>query len=619
MATPIEKYFSVPRSTGCTGGTGTTQLPLELILETAEKLGDPEDIVNYALTQREFLDYWIHLSGPQGGDPRLPPTVPVPAPATLARFQAYSENTMRRLFSPGIQRLLLTILMMPNPCNAMWDIEYRLANRTQFLRADPFPELFSRKVEKFDRYYTNAATNQNVLYSFQNLNRISPMCTAVLNFSNDFTRKALSLNPSLAHHSPPPFAHESVYIDDVQSNIAVHARNMSPIRGTVDLDPVERERLLRAFYRFQALCDTSCKITGYWEIIHALDLDNKTRQFAEDTLALMQGRAANAVRPARIADYNRWRTAQSPLAGLSSCEIEGVFTIYQYLRLQWLLILAALFEEYRLGLEHHAALASDPSQTARYAGRDHTGWNYGKVIPPEIFQDGLAQLEWVDVLLSKGIVFLSETLKMDADSRRRLLCQTYCPSQYRVRRIRTRDFLFRGVFRQLAQQPGRQVFKDPARSFDDNDVEADTEAWVVYNIDNRVTPHVVRPLDFLRERANPIRRRGYVFFKMDRLRHYSLSNFVRMSALETSPQENPRWRDANGYPDSPESLGRTRTETEYNRRPVAYPEYVWEAVNAFFYTPDEPPALINFGLLGETWRIYEAVNPDATPAYAYWN
>ncbi|KAI3337593.1 hypothetical protein HD806DRAFT_477060 [Xylariaceae sp. AK1471] len=415
--TPLESWIDNP-------GGPIRHLSLDVALVIADELPLPEDIINFALACPGFLGYWLqitevieqrrpHVEDPESNPtPLLPPITAGPIPYDPARaivFQEFSKRTMMRLFSPEIQANISTILFMPNPSDRIYDIDFR-RQHPEVGDPSPFPMLFERKRERFRMYY-QAPEYRELLFTFKNLNRISPLCKAIHHFATDFVKKALSTFPSCAHHSPPYFAHESLLSlqipDPTQTLTAdwiqsANIRDSSPVQHLDMLHETERERLMLAFYQYEAMCVTSCKITGYWEIRRAL------QQLQVNNPSMVE--------------WNEDRARQSPLWAQSACQIERVVTIYQYVRLQYLLIFYALWVEYRELLNQYTTEANN-------AGYNGSFGTWGIVEPPAIFEDKISLLEWIDVLCSRGLLFLFEVLRMDLDQRRDFLVRTYHPTR----------------------------------------------------------------------------------------------------------------------------------------------------------------------------------------------
>ncbi|KAI0512579.1 hypothetical protein F5B22DRAFT_614513 [Xylaria bambusicola] len=126
-----------------------------------------------------------HLQDPESNPPFQLPTVQdgliMYHPRRVELFQEYSEATMQRLFSPEIQRLLLHILFMPSPPEKIYVIDFH-RQYPQVGQQDPFPLLFQRRTERFNRYYRDAAYG-GLLFRFKNLNRISPYSKAINDFA----------------------------------------------------------------------------------------------------------------------------------------------------------------------------------------------------------------------------------------------------------------------------------------------------------------------------------------------------------------------------------------------------------------------------------------------------
>ncbi|KAJ3572744.1 hypothetical protein NPX13_g4947 [Xylaria arbuscula] len=520
-------------------------LPLELALEIADALEAPEDIINFALACPGFLAYWIHLTeiiqqrrlyqeDPESNPPlQLPPIQDGPLiydPARIALFQGYSQRTVRRLFSDEIQRLIMLILFMPNPSNKIYDIEWR-QEFPQVADLEPYSLLAYRRAERFDMYYKGPEYGE-MLFTFKNINRISPYSTAIHNFATDFVKKALSYDHDVAHHCFPASAHPSLVCDDPLSQRATAARDRSPIQSLDQLHETERERIMLAFYQYEAMCATSAKVTGYWEIRRACDV-----------MVGGQRRGING--------WNFDRARQSPLAGQSMCQIERVVSVYHYVRLQYLLMFDALLAEYK-------ELLYESEWQFRFSSRGIRTRTWRDHIAP-MFGNAEAKLEWVDVMCSKGLLFLPEVLNMDIDRRRH---------------------------DELDNASGQNL------------------AWVEYNYQ---FPDLVLDTDFLDERPNSLRRRGYVFWNRERLQELYLDRKVGL--LHYISYEPDTVFSFTQALDSVAKLAMT-VDIE-NKETIT--DAAWRRAGLVFKTPSEIQLLVEFGVLGETWRIAEEADERGRP------
>ncbi len=581
MATPLALWLQ-------TRNAHLQKLPLELALEIAEKLDSPEDIVNFALACRAFLDYWLHLTEtlqqrrPHEEDPESNPPVHPPVqdgtieynPTRVDLFQAYSKRTIQRLFSPETRRLIMLILFMPNSSHRVYDIEFR-RNYPQVGDPSPFPLLFERRTERFNMYYAKPEY-QDLLFTFKNLNRVSPYSKAIHQFATDFAKKALSSDANLAHHSFPSFAHQSLSLDGPDSRYTASLRDASPIQDLNQLHETERERLLLAFYQYEAMCTTSAKVTGYWEIRRAVDV-------------VVQGGRLG------LNGWNAERTFQSPIAGQSCCQIERVVCVYHYVRLQYLLIFNALFAEYRNNLEQ-------ATMAAEALGIDGSKSPWGPLVPA-IFANSEARLEWIDVLCSKGCLFLHEILSMNGDRRREFFCRTYYPTRVSPSRfLLESEYLIKGIFHTLDNRLSLNKF-----TYSDvlGDAGGQNLAWLSFN---HLGLGQSKNTTFTSEGKNPLRRRGWVFWNAERCRALGLENQEAMV--------NSLWDEPNSlflFPhclDSEARLGHTEGKVLY---PKPLPNIAWLKARELFMTPADRPCLVEFGVLGETWRIGEEKDAQGGP------
>ncbi|KAK5627624.1 hypothetical protein RRF57_003339 [Xylaria bambusicola] len=606
--------MSTPLDTWVRGQVAPVQgpihnLPLELALQVADQLDTPEDIINFALACPGFLNYWIHLTeimqqrrphleDPESNPPfQLPPVQAGPImydPRRVELFQDYSESTMRRLFSPEIQRLLLLILFMPNPSEKIYDIEFR-RNYPQVGQLDPFPLLFQRRTERFNRYYRTIEYG-GLLFSFKNMNRISPYSKAINEFATDFVKKALSADPDVAHHTHPSTAHPSLRRSDPLSQRADALRDSSPVQNLSQLHETERERLMLAFYQYEAMCATSCKITGYWEIRYACNIVTNGQRKGID-------------------GWNADRTNQSPLAGQSLCQIERIVCVYNYIRLQYLLMYEALWNEYTellYAAEAQATAAGIFLYTSKTQATSAAIYNTpgGPLVwVPQMFQDPVKKEEWIDILCSKGCLFLHEVLKMDKDQRREFLVRTWYPTRAKTSAslfahfLSDSECLVKGIFTQYTNQPA--LTDDFSYSDAVENAGQQNLAWVLYN--NR--PNGVRLIDLNWERRNGLRRRGYVFWNCDRLRAMGLDTLDALERL-TFLHPDTEFSLLNAL-DSLRHLGRMVPAHIEDSQTI--PDVAWEAAGRLFNTPPDRPLLVEFGVLGETWRIGEHLDARGRP------
>ncbi|KAI1504206.1 hypothetical protein F5X99DRAFT_53959 [Biscogniauxia marginata] len=644
MTTPVDRFLAA-RHKGFSA-------PLDVALAIIEYLETPEDVVNYALSHRDLLDYWINYSSAiqerwaAAADPESNPLAfePDPTPAnpqsSLAlnserdtTFRAFSMRIVQKLFSPTARKCLTTAIMMPNPSDRIYDIEYRRANPSIGLPS-PFPDLFARKSDRFQMYW-NADQHQETLFSFKNLNRISPIDTASRRMALDFSKKALSLDPSTAHHSPPSFAHPSLRLSNPLFRFAESVRNDSPIQDLAQLHETERERLLSSFYMYETLCATSLKITGNWEIRHGLDADRAFRQQQAESQALTQAQqvAINAgqappdalppgtvppVPPTSIAQWNQLRCQNSPLWNQPGCQVERVRTVYMYVKLQWHLMFHALFVEWLDSLTRYTNAYNDPAinNVTFFASQDHTFSLFKTSLAPPIFQNRAALLEQIDVLCSKGLAFLHEALCMSADDRRQMLVSTFYPRRWSAG-LSTQDYLVKGLFHQITHHKTTLMHNNSDLSWTDSIDRAlgHNYAWLWLN--TQYTPGGlvnVDDFDYGSDRVNPLRRRGYVFWNQWRLIRTWCGTHDEMEAIALNPSEWPLdFCDGSGFLDDA-SRG-NQADLEFTVRPRAYPEMVWQQAAAAFRTPYPPPALVEFPIMGETIRIWEDLDANGNPIY----
>ncbi|KAI0476912.1 hypothetical protein F4859DRAFT_521508 [Xylaria cf. heliscus] len=585
-------------------------LPLELALDICETFKSPADMISFALTCPGFLDYWIHFREiieqrrPHDEDPEsnprayLPPSPPIHQGPILydakraITFQAYSVRIMNRLFSPEIQRLILLILFMPNPSNRVYDIGYR-RQHPQIGNPSPYAILFQRRLERFQRYYIDLEY-RDLLFTFKNLNRISPYWTAIEDFATDFAKKALSRAPNWAHHSAPTFA-EGVpnwYSLDPNGPRAREFRDNSPIQNLDQLHETERQRLLLAFYQYEAVCASSTKIGGYWEIRRAVDAGINNQH--------------------TIDAWNAQRAQQSPLGQQSSCQIERVVTVYYYVRLQYLLLFHSLWLEYcdfLVGRQINSLV--EQSEYSFPLGVD--------VVLPDVFNDKQSLLEWIDILCSRGLLFLHEVLRMDVNQRRDFLVKTYYPTRAKVTgQMNNRDYVMKGFFDALSLRP---ALNDITTYSDDLGRASEPNlAWLRYNTIATPGANLIKIANFVNETDINLRRTGYVFWNADRCTALGLDD--RRKLEETQFNSDNSWgqglygvtdgweETASGVPgwlDSPSQLNHAVGEFEVmNPLKLFYEVTLLEARNPYL-TPTPAPLLVEFGILGETWRIGEDI------------
>ncbi|KAI0393600.1 hypothetical protein F5Y17DRAFT_458725 [Xylariaceae sp. FL0594] len=372
-------------------------LPLELALDIVDTLTDPEDVYNFAVGHRDVLRYWLKLG--QDIDQRCPDhqllqDVEAAAqadPAALANlgpmlfdpergviFELFAQNLMNRFFSQDLQLYLMLILYMPDPAHRVWDIDYRRANPALGELAELQPHRPS-------------------------LQGHPPVCDRL------FAKKALSDDWRAAVHSPPALGHRDLLrCWNPHETHAAAIRDRSTYQSLEMLNHVERERLRIAFFQYETLCATNAKITGYWEI--------------DDLVKTKYG------------DYDGWnnaRAARSVLADESACQVERVNSVYRYVRLVYLVLFWNLFEEYnRLLFQLHAEYEVKAQRRKRKLRRvkRHAKRRDGPEMfndsrrkmkllrlrhakhrdRPEIFNDPSGMEEWIDILCSRGLVFLYE-------------------------------------------------------------------------------------------------------------------------------------------------------------------------------------------------------------------
>ncbi|KAI8945484.1 hypothetical protein F4801DRAFT_597861 [Xylaria longipes] len=588
------------------------KVPLDLALEICETLNSPADMINYALSTPGLLDYWIHIREvieqrrPHEEDPEsnphmyLPQVPPIEAGAILydprraITFQTYSRRIMNKLYSPTIQALVLLILFMPNPSNRIYDIEFR-RQHSQIGEPSPYTLLAQRRQERFQRYYLDVLEYRDLLFSFKNLNRISPYWTAIHNFATDFAKKALSEAPNWAHHSAPVFAADDLnwYSLDHNGPRAREFRDRSPVQNLDQLHATERERLLLAFYQYEAVCATSTKIGGYWEIRRAINA-GVNNQHTLDA-------------------WNAERVRQSPLAQQSSCQIERVVTVYYYVRLQYLFLFHSLWVEYTDFL----AL----SQTDSFINEN---WNplplEAETEVPAVFDDKESLLEWIDILCSRGLLFLHEVLTMRTDRRRDFLVKTYYPTRAKIVELTDRDYVTKGFFNTLSRRP---ALDDTVTYSDEiSSASGPNLAWLRYNtVDSQGTTMI--------ETANPVdeadinlRRTGYVFWNADRCIALGLDDRGKLEAVQFNADNS--WGQATyggtaGWLDSPHQLRHTAGELGYENPEKFFHNVALLQARNPYMTPKPAPLLVEFGILGETWRLGEDATPGGEPLLPNFN
>ncbi|TGJ81671.1 hypothetical protein E0Z10_g7096 [Xylaria hypoxylon] len=568
-------------------------LPLELTLGIADTINEPEDIVNFALANPAFISYWIHLTElVQEGraheqDPESNPHIHLPAlnhgpivPERVATFQRYSERTMKRMFSPEIQRLIMLILFMPNASHKIYDIGFRRDN-PQVGDQNPFPLLFQRRVERFNYYYRNSA-NRQLLFTFKNLNQISPYSTAIRQFATDFARKSLSIDPSWAQHSPPSFVPNQNLAQHFDIARAVAIRDDSKIQDLNQLHETERERLMLAFYQYEALCATSAKINGYWEIRRAVDI-------------VINGVLSD------LGDWNARRVFNSPLAFQSTCQIERVVTVYCYVRMQWLLMFHELWSEYKIYLNQAVA---EVNAAGFQAGSESF---CGEIEAPAIFTNQLARLEMIDILCSRGLLFLYEVLHMNGEQRREFLVNRFYPVRTSSRALGREEYLLNGIFDTL---DGRPALNDSTYSDSLENVEGPNLAWLRFNFEGTNANGTIRSktTEFAVEANNGLRRAGWVFWNDNRCKDLSLDNETYMRRLRDKKPASFL-----GFPDFLDGPHRIFHQQINELSATRLPDAAWLKARELFMTPKVMPYLLEFGVLGETWRLGEEADGDGEP------
>ncbi|KAI0976302.1 hypothetical protein F4678DRAFT_482515 [Xylaria arbuscula] len=546
--------------------SGLQDMPIEMILEIASNLNSPQDLINFSLAYPPYMDHWIHLTEIIQHRTRYQED-----PAGIRLFQSYSLVTMQRLFSPEIQRLLLLILFMPNPSNEIYDTDFRRAH-PQVGDPSPYPLIFQRRAERFQMYYHNAES-RDLLFTYRNFIRIAPLCDTIRAFATDFAKKSLSNNANIAHHAPPSFAHESLNMPrEPDFPPTIYYRDQSTIQDLSRLHETERERLMLAFYQYEAMCATSAKVTGYWEIRRAVD-----------------GQAE------RLNGWNQRRIQQSPLAGQSLCQIERVRCVYTYVRLQYLIIFNQLWVEYRERLETIANYARENNIT----DGENRPWG---ALPPAIFADGDSMVEWLDILCSKGLMFLHEVLSMDKDRRRQFFCQTYYPTRVRPTNFLVdAEYLVNGIFHMLNRE---EALTDLNYSDALEDAGAQNHAWVQFN---NMGDGTARHTLFSSEVLNNLRREGWVFWNADRCRQRGLAH---RNEMEVKAAYQPLgFFHLPYFFDHRVRIGRVRGELLYG----VLLDKVWLKAREPFMTPASRPSVVEFGVQGERWRLGEDVNEHGEP------
>ncbi|KAI1755537.1 hypothetical protein F4782DRAFT_488882 [Xylaria castorea] len=584
-------------------------LPLDVGLKLLETLESPEDMINFALTCPGLLNYWIHFREiieqrrAHDGDPESNPDMDLPqtlliedgpilySPEREITFQAYSRRIMNKLYSPEIQRLVLLILFMPNPSNRIYDIEFR-RQHSQTGNPSPYPLLFQRRSERFRRYYIDIEY-QDLLFTFKNLNRISPYWKATQDFATDFVKKALSRAPNWAHHSAPTFAAANInwYSLDPNGPRARHFRDSSPIQNLDQLDATERERLILAFYQYEAVCATSTKISGYWEIRRAIDAGiNNQHNF--DT-------------------WNSERVRQSPLAQQPSCQIERVATVYYYVRLQYLFLFYSLWLEYTDFL----------SQTDNLVNEDRNPHLSVSIETPDVFEDKQSLLEWIDILCSRGLLFLHEVLRMGTDQRRDFLVKTYYPTRSKFTELTDREHVMKSFFDKLSLRPAL----DDAVTYSDelSNASGPNLAWLRYNTVAAEETTMIKTANFVDEADINLRRTGYVFWNADRCIALGLDDRGKLEELQFNADNS--WGQGiiygvAGWLDSPFQLRHAPGEMGLmNPEKFLHDTALVQARNPFT-TPKPAPLLVEFGILGETWRLGEnKATPGGEPLLPNFN
>ncbi|KAI0555040.1 hypothetical protein F4679DRAFT_595477 [Xylaria curta] len=568
-------------------------LPLDVGLRLLETLKSPGEMIRFALTCPNLLDYWIQfresIEQRKGHEEELEPD-PIEngpelyIPERVITFQTYSRRIMNKLYSPECQKLVLLILLMPNPSDRIYNIDFR-RQHPQLGNPSPYPLLSQRRFEIFHRFYTNIEYGDS-LFTFKNLTRISPYWDAVHDFALDFAKKALSQAPNWAHHSAPTFS--AVYSLDPNGPRAREFRDSSPIQNLDQLHITERERLVLAFHHYEAVCACT-KISGYWEIRRAIDAGiNNQHNFAA---------------------WNAERVRQSPLAQQCCCQIERVATVYYYVRLQY------LFLFYSLWLEYTSYLAR--SQTHDLLNDD---WNPPFRVPietPAVFADKQSLLEWIDILCSKGLLFLHEVLKLSTDQRRDFLVKTYYPTRSNFVMVTDRDYVMKSLFDMLSLRPALNDLVTWSDKL--SDASGPNLAWLRYNTIATQGTTMIKAANFVNEADINLRRTGYVFWNADRLIALGLDDRNKLEELQFNADS---WGvgtyGVQGWLDSPFQLSHAPGEIGQNPEDFFHDMTLMQT-NPYI-TPKPAPLLVEFGILGETWRLGEnAATPSGEPLLPNFN
>ncbi|KAI0538490.1 hypothetical protein GGR58DRAFT_295325 [Xylaria digitata] len=592
MTTPLDRWFAGRQQP-------IRDLPLELALEVAEGLDTSEDLVNFSLVCPAFLDYWIHLTEniekakTNEEDPvpnpqmQLPPAQHGPiVPAGVSTFQRFSERAIERFFSPEIQRLIMVILFVPNGSHPIYDIGFR-RNNPQVGDPNPFPVLFQRRLERFHSYYTRSEHRQ-LLFTFRALNRITPTASAIKKFATDFARKSLSADPSSAHHSFPSFVPKcntpGRHYDLIRA--AAVRDEEAWLQDLGQLREIEQQRLLLAFYQYEAVCATSAKINGYWEIHRAIETP------------------VNGVRQ-NIGDWNAWRVHNSPLVNETSCQIERVASVYKYVRLQWLLIFHALWDEYTLRLEQAVAEAE---AAGVHGSRSYWEDTRMSGTCPAVFYDKQQRLEMIDILCSRGLLFLHEVLSMTREQRRDFIVRTFYPVRSTLRELRRPEYLIEGIFETLG---GQQTLDSDVYNDDLGNTSGQNLSWVAWNFHANMNGVISsKTADYCDDYVNSLRRTGYVFWDTERCRELALSHPAFMDALEFRNRPTSFLSCPGGYLDNPDSLNFSQGMAIPHEKIL---DVAWAKAREPFITPMPAPSLVEFGVLGETWRLGEYVDANQEP------
>ncbi|KAI1306605.1 hypothetical protein F5Y03DRAFT_394447 [Xylaria venustula] len=494
-------------------------MPIELILKIASDLNSPQEMLNFSMACPPYLDHWLHLS--RGG--------PINA-AGVRLFQEYSVLTMRR-FS---QRKFSDCFCLFSSC--------------RILQIGYMTSTFVVRI-------------------------LNPLWDIIQAFATDFAKKSLSNNHNLAHHAPPSFAHESMNMPGQPDfHATVYYRDTSRIQDLSQLHETERERIMLAFYQYEATCVTSAKISGYWEIRRAVDGQER-----------------------RLNGWNEQRVLQSPLAGQSLCQIERVRCVYNYVRLQYLIIFNQLWIEYRERLETTANYARENNI---FDGEDRP---WGPLVP-DIFADGDSMVEWIDILCSKGLAFLHEVLSMDKRRRREFFCQTYYPTRVSSPHfVGTEEYLVNGIFYMLER---REALTDLNWSDALENAGAANLAWVQFN---NLGDGSARSTFFSSEILNNLRREGWVFWNADRCMERELHQRIKMECKAVyQPQQ---FYYLPNFFDQHTRMGRVQGGQLY----PALLDKIWLKAGQPFTTPASRPSIVEFGVQGERWRLGEEVDKHGEP------